>query len=492
MQDQELIKSRRSEPARVALRQAIPNKERIRLGRTPMPELQQSPSLASLYREDKLGFTPEQALAEARRCLDCPTPGCVSACPAGIHIPSFIKLLEQGEMLSSWHILRERSTLSSICSRVCDQDAQCEGGCIYTVSLKGQAVAIGALERYVASWEQEYRHEAGTLETPLASNGLRIAVVGAGPAGLAAAHDLALWGYAVDVYEAQSFAGGVMRTGIPRYRLPAEMIDDEVRRLEGYGVRFHYGVRLGQDISLEALREEGYSAIFLGTGAMLSGVMGVEGETLPGVRLADEYLFAPNVQTEAEFAEAYAQSCRGCVAIIGGGNTAMDAARTARRRGAERVLVIYRRGMEELPACRDEVEHALAEGIEFLTLHQVACYHAGADGRLAEVELKVMRLGEPDESGRRRPIDTGETKRLPIDEAVVCVGVAPDPDMVASLGEVSTKWGSVLVVNEEQETSIPLVYAGGDASRGGATVVLAMRDGRRAAQAIHKRLQAQS
>lgn len=489
---QDLIKQRRSEPWRAELRKALSNRERTTLEPRIMAELHQEPTIASLYIEDKLGYTPEEALAEARRCLDCPSPGCVEACPAHIHIPTFIKHLECGQMTEAWQTLRERSTLSAICSRVCPHDQQCEGGCIYPTSLKQRAVGIGALERYVATYEHRHRAELGTMASPQPSLGIRVAVVGAGPAGLAAAHDLALLGYEVTVLEMLDAPGGVMRTGIPRFRLPAEVIDDEVARLEAYGVHFRYGVRVGRDVSVEELRAEGYAAIFLGTGAGISNVMGVPGEDLPGIELAGDYLYAPNMCLPSDAPTRLRRQDGKHVAIIGGGNTAMDAARTARRLGAERVVVVYRRGMEEMPACRDEVEHALAEGIEFMTLHQVGAYHADATGHVAEMELIEMTLTEPDESGRRRPVPTGQTCRVPIDEVVVCVGVSPDEELPRSIEGLETKWGSVVVVNDRQESSVPLVYAGGDASRGGATVVLAMADGRRAAAAIHARLSEQS
>lgn len=484
----ELIKARRTEPWRNELRKSLPNKERMAIEPIEIKELHQAPTIASLYVEDKQVFTHEEALSEARRCIDCPTPGCVEACPAHIHIPSFIKYLEAGDMRASWSILRERSTLSAICSRVCDHDSQCEGGCIYKVSLKKRAVHIGALERYVATYEREHRAELASLQVPQASNGHRVAIIGAGPAGLAAAHDLSLWGYEVEVFDRIDAPGGVMRMGIPRFRLPADVIDDEVERLKSYGVRFHYGVEIGRDMSIEDLRSRGYQAILLATGATESNQMGIEGEDLPGVLSWCEYLYKANMSDPAEAPDALKAQQAKCVAIVGGGNTAMDAARTARRLGAERVILVYRRSMAEMPACLDEVEHAQAEGIEFMTLHNPIKYIAGADGRLEAMELGEMMLTEPDESGRRKPVPTGITKRLDVDLAVVCVGVSPSPTLPKSIEGLELKWGSVIVVNDEQESSIPMLFAGGDASRGGATVVQAMRDGRQAAQAIHQRL----
>lgn len=485
---QELIKERRSEPWRNELRKAISNKERTSLEPMQITELHQEPTISSLYIEDKLVFSEETALAEARRCIDCPTPGCVEACPAHIHIPSFIKNLERGDLKAAWRILRERSTLSAICSRVCDHDSQCEGGCIYAVSLKKRAVKIGALERYVATYERTHRAELGTLETPMPRTGHRVAIVGAGPAGLAAAHDLALLGHTVDVYDRLLQPGGVMRMGIPRFRLPADVIDDEVERLEHYGVIFHFGVEIGRDVSLEQLRADGAEVIFLATGATESNHMGVEGETLPGIIPWNVYLYRANMcAPEAAEEQLRAQQARR-VAIIGGGNTAMDAARSARRMGANEVTIVYRRGLEEMPACRDEIEHAQSEGINMLTLHTPQRYIPGSDGRVAAMELMEMTLGEPDDSGRRRPVATGQTKIVPVDLVVECVGVSPSPELPAAIPGLETKWGGVMVIDDMQQTSVKGIFAGGDATRGGATVVHAMSDGRKAAWAIHREL----
>lgn len=487
---QELIKARRTEPWRNDLRKAVPNKERMAIAPVNISELQQEAKIASLFVEDKQVFTDEEALQEARRCIDCPNPGCVEACPAHIHIPSFIKYIEAGELKSAWQILRERSTLSAICSRVCDHDSQCEGSCIYKVSLKKRAVKIGALERYVATQEQAHRSQWHTLEQVAPSNGHRVAIIGAGPAGLAAAHDLALWGYQVSVYDRIDAPGGIMRMGIPRFRLPAEVIDDEVVRLEHYGVKFNYGVNIGVDISIQDLYEQGYEAILMATGATESNLMGIEGEDLPGIIAWSDYLYKTNMTAPEQAEQILVPLQAKRVAIVGGGNTAMDAARAARRLGAERVIVVYRRSMAEMPACLDEVEHAQAEGIEFMTLHNPTKYIAGEDGRIAAMELSVMMLTEPDESGRRKPVPTGEVRVEEIDQVILCVGVAPSEHLPHSVEGLDLKWGSVVVVNERQETSVPMLYAAGDASRGGSTVVHSMRDGREAALAIHHKLSA--
>lgn len=489
MTSQELIKQRRTEEWRNQLRRSIPNKERMALERTEQSKRTQDLNLASLYVEDIINYSHEEALQEARRCLDCPNPGCMAACPAGIHIPSFIKELERGNLPASWRILRESSTLSAICSRVCPHEKQCEGGCIYPVSLKKRAVSIGALERYVATEEQKHREQWHTLQPTAPANGHKVALVGAGPASFAAAHDLALLGYEVTMFDAADEPGGVMRSGIPRFRLPAEVIDDEVTRLKSYGVRLEQGVTVGRDVSLEALKAQGYEAFFLGTGACISNVMGVPGEDLPGVWLAGDYLSRANLLDDPQKAEEALADLKGKrVAVIGGGNTAMDAVRTAVRLGAERAMVIYRRSRDEMPATNEEIEHALAEGVELVPLHQVKAYHAGADGRVARMELHCMELTEPDESGRRRPVATGKTIEMEVDLVVVCVGVSQDPLLPQVLQGLETKWDVQIVVNDDYQTSLQGIYAGGDVIRGGATVVQAMRDGRRAASAIHQAL----
>ncbi|MDO4692767.1 MAG: NAD(P)-dependent oxidoreductase [Porphyromonadaceae bacterium] len=488
MTSQELIKQRRTEDWRNELRRALPNKERMALDRTEQSKCTQNLDLTSLYTEDILNYTHKEAKQEAQRCLDCPNPGCVAACPAGIHIPSFIKELERGNLPESWRILRESSTLSAICSRVCPHEKQCEGGCIYPISLKKRAVAIGALERYVATEEQRHRDEWHTLQPVPTANGHKVALIGAGPASFAAAHDLALLGYEVTMFDAAEHPGGVMRSGIPRFRLPLEIIDDEVARLRHYGVRLEQGVIVGRDISIDDLRAQGYEAFFLGTGACISNVMGVPGEDLPGVWLAGDYLARTNLLDPHKAGEALADLHAKRVAVIGGGNTAMDAVRTAVRLGAERAMIIYRRSREEMPATNEEIEHALAEGVELVPLHQVKAYHAGQDGRVARMELHCMKLTEPDESGRRRPVATGETVEMEVDLVVVCVGVSQDPLLPQMLQGLETKWGVQIVVDEDCQTSLPDIYAGGDVIRGGATVVQAMRDGRRAASAIHRAL----
>lgn len=483
-----LAQSRRAENWRNDLRKSLSNKERISIPRTPMRTAPLVTSAHGLFIEEKVGYDTSEALAEARRCLDCPSPGCQRACPAHINIPSFIKNLERGNMKEAWQVLRESSTLSAICGRVCDQERQCEGGCIYAVNLKKKAVSIGDLERYVATYESTHRDELGTDEVPASPLGIPVAVIGSGPAGLAAAHDLALLGYSVVVYEALDVLGGVMRTGIPRFRLPVEVIEDEVQRLERYGVRFVRGVTVGRDVSIESLWAEGYKAIFVGTGAGVSGRMNIEGEELPGVYISKDYLMRTGLALP-ETAEQELEGLSGKnVVVIGGGNTAMDVVRTAIRLGAERAIICYRRGREEMSANREETEDALHEGAELMELHVAHHYEAGDDGRLAKMVAERIELGEPDGNGKRSPIATGDLTDVAVDKVIVAVGVYPDPLISEALPKLETAKGGRIIVDEGQQTNIPHLYAGGDITRGGATVVQAMADGRRAARSIHASL----
>ncbi len=484
------VKERRSQEWRAGLRKGKKNKERIALGVNSMPIRSFNLDIASLYIEDKLGFSEEDALREAQRCLDCPSPGCVMSCPANIQIPSFIKNIERGNLEEAWQVLRGSSTLSAICSRVCAQYKQCEGGCTYKLNLKQKAVSIGALERYVANYEAHHRSELHSLAQPMPSNGKAIAIIGSGPAGLAAAHDLALLGYRVDVYESKSFLGGVLRSGIPRFRLPAEVIDDEINRLKYYGVNFFVNKMVGRDVSLEALQKEhNYKAFFIATGAGVFRQMGIEGEDLEGVMLAGDYLYQTNLAepTKAKDLLTHLEVKR--VAVIGGGNTAMDVVRTAIRLGAEDAMLIYRRSQEDMPANIKEIEEALQEGAKFLTLYNPVRFCANEHGRLESIDIERMELGEADESGRRKPIPTGDIKNISVDLAVVSVGVSPNPLVAEQLPNLKLGRSGNIVVDDSQATTIPMFYSGGDVARGGATVVHAMRDGRKAAQSIHQALE---
>ncbi len=485
----EEIKARRSEDWRADLRKSLKNKERMALEQNPMPMRAFELELSALYIEDKLGFSEEEALAEARRCLDCPNAGCVQACPTNIQIPSFIKNIERGNLAEAWQTLRQSSTLSAICSRVCAQYKQCEGGCIYNVSLKKRSVSIGALERYVATYEANHRQEIHSLAEPLAPNGLAVAIIGGGPAGLAAAHDLALWGYQVDVYEAENFLGGVMRTGIPRFRLPASIIDDEVERLKLYGVNFILNTKIGVDVSYDELKsKKNYSAFFLGTGAGAYRKMGIEGEELNGIMLASDYLYQTNLAEPSQATETLSNLMAKRVAVIGGGNTAMDVIRTAIRLDAEEAILIYRRSQEEMPASIIEINEALEEGAIFKTLYNPVRYYGDENGQVISMDVERMALGEPDESGRRSPVSTGEITNMPIDLVVLSIGSSPESTMAKFIPNIKTSWGNAIAVDETQASSVPFVYSGGDLSRGGSTVVHAMRDGRQAARSIHQLL----
>jgi len=488
MTKQELIKERRSQDWRTELRKAHPNKERIAYERTKMSELPIAERITSFHEEVSLGYTREEAMAEARRCLDCPNPGCVEGCPVGIHIPSFIKLIEKGEMLEAVGIIRETSSLPAVCGRVCPQEKQCESQCIYTLSLKKEAVSIGNLERYVADYERIHRdHSIKPKHSDKLKLG-RITVVGSGPAGLSFATDMAKWGYDVTVYEAESQLGGVLRYGIPEFCLPNSIIEDELDKMRDLGVTFQTDTIVGKTITYEDLKAQGMDGIFIATGVGVANYMGIPGEDLKGVYTASEYLAKYNLMSPEELAEAL-PSLRGKrVAVIGGGNTAIDAVRTAIRLDAKQATIVYRRSEEEMPARAEEIKHAREEGTEFFNLHNPVEYLGDESGHVTAMRLERMELGAPDESGRRRPVATGEIITVPVDEVIICIGYSASTLVTKSMPELEVnKWGNI-VVDEGKKTSMPDVYAGGDIVRGAATVILAMGDGRRAATAMHQKL----
>lgn len=455
-----------------------------------MAELPMAERLSSFHTEVALGYTREEAIEEARRCLDCPNPGCMEGCPVGIHIPSFIKLIERGEMLQSVEIIRQTSSLPAVCGRVCPQEKQCESGCVYTVSLKKQAVSIGALERYVADYERAHRASGQTVAPAKISEagaGRRIAVVGSGPAGISFASDMAKWGYDVTVFEAADQLGGVLRYGIPEFVLPNAIIEDELDKLRALGVRFVTGTAVGRDITYSDLQAQGYEGVFIATGVGIANYMNIPGEDLQGVYTASEYLAHYNMLSPEELAEALPELRGKRVAVIGAGNTAIDAVRTALRLGAEEVSIVYRRSEEEMPARADEIKHAHEEGAKFFTLHNPVEYLGDEAGKLQAMRLERMELGAPDESGRRRPVPTGELVTLPVDEVIICIGYSASTELTQSMPELETnKWGNILV-DEAKKTSLDTVYAGGDIVRGAATVILAMGDGRKAAASMHER-----
>ena len=459
-------------------------KDRVAIPRVRMNELAPDVRVRSIHAEVNQGLTPEQAICEAHRCLNCKTPTCVQGCPVNINIPGFIKQLEQGNIQEAADVIKQSSSLPAVCGRVCPQEKQCEAQCIH-LKMGHKPVAIGYLERFVAD------HAAATKnEEQRTKNGKKIAVVGSGPAGLAFAGDMAKYGYEVTVFEALHEIGGVLKYGIPEFRLPNRIVDAEINGLKALGVTFRTDTIIGKTISTDQLQQEGYSAIFVGSGAGLPRFMGIPGENLNGVLSCNEYLTRVNLM-DASNATTDTPLLHGKnVAVIGGGNTAMDAVRTAKRLGAERAMIVYRRSEEEMPARIEEVRHAKEEGIEFLTLHNPIEYHADDNGRVKEAVLQVMALGEPDESGRRSPVPVeGQTLTIPVDLVIVSVGVSPNPLIPHSVAGLEIGKKGTIVVNDAMQSSIPTLFAGGDIVRGGATVILAMSDGRHAAKAMHDYLQ---
>ena len=457
-------------------------KDRVAIPRVKMNELEPAERIKSLYAEVNQGLTWEQAITEAHRCLNCKKPTCVEGCPVNINIPGFIKQLEIGNVLAAAQIISESSTLPAVCGRVCPQEKQCEAQCIH-LKMGKEAVAIGYLERFVAD-NAELKVESQSSKV-----GKKVAVVGSGPAGLAFAGDMAKYGYDVTVFEALHEIGGVLKYGIPEFRLPNRIVDKEIEGLRALGVTFQTDVVVGKTLSIEDLQTEGYQAVFVASGAGLPRFMGIPGENLNAVMSCNEYLTRVNLMNAAsETSDTPILKAKN-VAVIGGGNTAMDAVRTAKRLGAERAMIIYRRSEEEMPARVEEVRHAKEEGVEFMTLHNPIEYHADDNGRVKEAVLQVMELGEPDESGRRSPVAVeGKTVTIPVDEVIVSVGVSPNPLIPASVVGLEVSKRGTIVVNEHMQSSLPILFAGGDIVRGGATVILAMADGRNAAKAMHEYL----
>ena len=464
-------------------------KDRVAIPRVKMPELAPEVRVRSLYKEVNQGLSFEQAITEAHRCLDCKNPTCVKGCPVNINIPGFIKQLELGNILGAAKVINESSTLPAICGRVCPQEKQCEAQCIH-VKMGHEPVAIGYLERFVAdNSRQKAPHETSLVEAHVEAKGKKIAVVGSGPAGLAFAGDMAKLGYQVTVFEALHKLGGVLRYGIPEFRLPNEVVDYEIDGLRRLGVQFQSDTIVGKTISIDDLKEQGYEGIFVGSGAGLPRFMNIPGENLNGVMSCNEYLTRVNLMGAAENGNDTPLLRAKTVMVVGGGNTAMDAVRTAKRLGAERSIIVYRRSEEEMPARVEEVRHAKEEGVEFMTLHNPIEYHANEQGRVAEAVLQVMTLGEPDESGRRSPVAMeGQTVTLPVDLVIVSVGVSPNPLIPSTVAGLEISKKGTIVVNDQMQSSLPMLFAGGDIVRGGATVILAMADGRKAAQAMHEYL----
>ncbi len=472
---------------RKELRRALPVLQRMKIPRRPMP--QRPPGERNKdFAEVNQGLSAEEAVLEARRCLDCAKPGCVGGCPVGIDIPSFIKLVEKGDFAAAAARIRESNSLPAVCGRVCPQETQCEEKCLLKKA-SGVAVGIGNLERFVSDQE---RAAGGAVAPPLPPpTGRKVAVVGAGPAGLTVAGELARAGHSVTVFEALHEAGGVLVYGIPEFRLPKGILVAEVAYLERLGVEFRMNFVVGLTATIDDLRDEGYEAFFIGSGAGLPNFMKIPGENLVGVYSANEYLTRVNLMRAYDFPRYDTPVFPGRrAAVIGGGNVAMDSVRTAKRLGAERALIIYRRSRAEMPARVEEVHHAEEEGIEFHFLTAPTRYIGDANGRLKAMECLRMELGEPDASGRRRPVPVaGSEFTTEVDLVVVAIGQSPNPLIPQTTPGLGVgKWGTIDVDWATMATSIPSVYAGGDIARGGATVILAMGDARTAAAAMDLRL----
>mgnify|MGYP000484326721 CR=1 FL=1 len=484
----EIDENSRNAAWRQELRKSMKPKERTAIPRVEMNELDPEYRSHSRKEEVNQGLTAEQAVTEAKRCLDCANPGCTEGCPVGIDIPRFIKNIERGEFLEAAKTLKETSALPAVCGRVCPQEKQCESKCIH-LKMNEKPVAIGYLERFAA----DYEHASGEVALPAMKpcNGVKIAVVGSGPCGLSFAGDMAKWGYRVTVFEALHEIGGVLKYGIPEFRLPNEVVDVEIENLRRMGVEFMTDCIVGKTLSYDDLHEMGFKGIMVASGAGLPRFMNIPGENLNGVMSSNEYLTRVNLMDAAN-PDSDTPVWRGRrVAVIGGGNTAMDSVRTARRLGAEKVMIIYRRSEDEMPARKEEIHHAKQEGVEFLTLHNPVEYIGDERGRVCQMRLQKMELGEPDASGRRSPVPIpGAIETIDIDEVIVSVGVSPNPLVPNSIEGLEVTLKGTIVVNADTlQSSIPDIYAGGDIVRGGATVILAMGDGRRAAAAMHKALQ---
>jgi glutamate synthase (NADPH) small chain len=484
------LKAEREQDWRAELRTSMKNKERTSLPRVHMNEVDAQLRTQSNIEVNQ-GLTIEQAVAEAHRCIDCPTPTCMTGCPVEINIPKFIKYIEKNDFLLAAKTLKETSSLPAVCGRVCPQEKQCEAQCFYTQKMNLPPVAIGYLERFAA----DYERESGQMAIPATAepNGIKVASIGAGPAGLTFAGEMAKMGYDVTVFEALHEIGGVLKYGIPEFRLPNKIVDVEIDVLSQMGVKFERNFVVGKTATIDDLRDEGFKGFFVGSGAGLPRFMDIPGENYIGILSSNEYLTRVNLMNAAN-SNYDTPLLRGKnVAVIGGGNTAMDSVRTAKRLGADRAMIIYRRSMEEMPARVEEIKHAQEEGIEFITLTNPVEYFADEKGCVKQVRVQKMGLGEPDASGRRRPEPVeGSEYLIDVDTVVVSVGVSPNPIVPNSLPDLKmSRWHTVEVNPDTLQSSIPDVFAGGDIVRGGATVILAMGDGRTAAASMNEYIKAQ-
>ena len=470
---------------RKELRAAMKPAERKAIERVTMPELDPVYRATTRTEEVNKGLTKQMAVREAHRCLDCGKPACVEGCPVNINIPSFIKNIERGQFLAAAKVLKSTSALPAVCGRVCPQEKQCESKCIH-LKMNEPAVAIGYLERFAADFERE----SGNIALPdlVPKNGIKVAVVGSGPSGLSFAGDMAKKGYEVHVFEALHEIGGVLKYGIPEFRLPNHIVDVEIENLKKMGVEFQTDCIVGKTITVDQLEAEGFKGIFVGSGAGLPNFMNIKGENALNIMSSNEYLTRVNLMDAANPLADTPLNIGKHVLVVGGGNTAMDSCRTAKRLGGD-VTLVYRRSEAEMPARLEEVKHAKEEGINFLTLHNPIEYIADEKGAVKAAVLQVMELGEPDASGRRSPVPVeGKTVTLDVDQVIVAVGVSPNPLVPKSIEGLELGRKNTIAVNDQMQSSRPEIFAGGDIVRGGATVILAMGDGRRAAASMDEKL----